>query len=193
MRTWRQDGGKRNVKRQDLDNVAVIYDEEDRYGGSCDYVKELRFTFPKEGKYATFARYPYLIPLLSFLDNGMNHCSGIDHAIHDAALELVPHHVFWQRVDSLIQEMYNGHDADDCVLHARDHVKFPMFHVNIVTGEATAVRGYPHEECGHIRIADENVSTQPHQRDGPQHLAYKLENRKLYVWMSEETENMPYP
>ena len=68
-----------------------------------------------------------------------------------------------------------------------------MFHVNIVTGEATAVDGARYSECGHIRIADVNVSTQPHQLDGPQQLAYKLENRKLYVWMSEETENMPYP
>ena len=86
--------------------------------------------------------------------------------------------------------MYAGHDAINCVLHARDHVKFPMFHVNIVTGEATAVDGGHYSELGHCRIADVAVSTKTQQIDDPQQLAYKLESRKLYVWMLEVCVNM---
>ena len=86
---------------------------------------------------------------------------------------------FWESVEALHQGMYTGHGAADCVLHARDHVKFPMFHVDIDTGEATAVDGVHYSELGQIRIAEVGVSTKPQQMDGPQQLAYKIEAKKL--------------
>ena len=191
MRTWEEDGQCEKIPRAKRNEVAVKKDEEDPYNGSCTFAREFRLTLWKDGVYATYAKYPHLIPLISMQANGMNHCTGIDHAVHDAGLLLTDHKDFWIRVEALRRGTYNGIYANDCLLHVRDHLKFPQFHVDILTGEASAVGTGNYHDLGHCHL-DSTLSTEPQQPDGPQTMAYMIQNKRLFVWISETTRNMPY-